>query len=441
MQPVPTALSGRSTDRPPTLRKHRRLAAAAASLAMLGLAAWSLRAEQLPQAPLTDRPPTVVVVQRVQVARLPKSPLRLPGRFEAVQRSHVGFEVGGVVTAILADAGERVVAGQPLARLDRERAQTALDAATAAEAAAVAQLAELVAGPRTEAIERARAAVAAARAQASLAEATATRTRAALAAAAVSTQDEDQRRHEATIAAATLRGAEAQLAELEAGTRPEQLAAQRANLERLQAERRRLARDLADTELRAPFAGRVSSRTIATGQVVVAGTPAFEVVADDGWRIRVGIPARLAGNGAAILAATATASAAERPVPLAPEAAQLVATVDARVRTVDLLLPIENGLERRDGELVHVTLPEGFVEGVAVPPSALRGGPRGLFRALVATPDGRGGHVAQHRDVQVASWLGERVLVTGGLQPDDLLLVAGADHVLAGMTVQPTEGR
>lgn len=441
MPPVPTALSGRSTDRPPTIRKPGRLGAAATSLALLGLAAWSLRAEQPPQAPQTDRPPTVVVVQRVQVGRLPKSPLRLPGRLEAVQRSHVGFEVGGVVTAVLADAGERVVAGQPLARLDRERAQAALDATAAAEAAATAQLAELVAGPREEAVARARAAVAAARAEASLAEATAARTRAALAAAAVSTQDEDRSRHAATIAAAALRSAQAQLAELETGTRPEQLATQRANLERLQAERRRLARDLADTELRAPFSGRVLARTIAPGEVVAAGTPAFEVVADAPWRVRVGIPARLAANGAEGLAAAATARTSDRPLDLVPAAAQLVAAVDARVRTVDLLLPIQEGPDRRDGELVHVTLPEGFVEGIAVPPAALRAGPRGLFRALVATPDGRGGHVARHRDVQVTSWLGERVLVTGGLQPDDLLLVAGADHVLAGMAVQPTEGR
>ena len=91
--------------------------------------------------------------------------------------------------------------------------------------------------------------------------------------------------------------------------------------------------------------------------------------------------------------------------------------------------------------MVHVALPDGEVEGLAVPPAALRGGPRGLFRCLVAAPDGNGAHVARHRDVQVASWLGERVVVTGGLQPGDLLIVSGADHVLAGMPVRPTEVR
>ncbi|MFN8825082.1 MAG: hypothetical protein ACK501_08950, partial [Planctomycetota bacterium] len=122
-------------------------------------------------------------MQRVQLGPLALSPLRLPGRIEAVQRSAPGFELGGVVAEVLADAGDRVAAGQPLARLDRERTQAAFDAVVAAEAAAEALLAELVAGPRREAIERAEAAVAAARAEDALATATANRTRQALAAA------------------------------------------------------------------------------------------------------------------------------------------------------------------------------------------------------------------------------------------------------------------
>jgi multidrug efflux pump subunit AcrA (membrane-fusion protein) len=334
-----------------------------------------------------------------------------------------------------------VAAGQPLARLDRERTQAAFDAVVAAEAAAEALLAELVAGPRREAIERAEAAVAAARAEAALATATANRTRQALAAAAVSVDDDDRASRAATIAAATLRSAEAQLAELVTGTRPEQLAAQRAAVARLQAERRRLARDLADLELRAPFAGRVVARSIAVGQVVAAGAPAFDLVADDGWRIRVGVPMRSATRGATNLAAAAVATRGERPLAFVATNASLVDAVDPRVRTVDLLLPLAPGQELRDDELVHVAVPDGEVDGLAVPPAALRGGPRGLFRCLVATPDGDGRHVARHRDVQVGSWLGERVVVTGGLQPGDLLIVSGADHVLAGMPVRPTEVR
>jgi multidrug efflux pump subunit AcrA (membrane-fusion protein) len=228
---------------------------------------------------------------------------------------------------------------------------------------------------------------------------------------------------------------------LTTGTRPEQLAAQRAAVARLQAERRRLACDLVDLELRAQFAGRVLARTIAKGQVVAAGAPAFDLVADDGWRSRVGVPMRVAARGAAALAAAAVATRAERPLAFVATNASLTGAVDPRVRTVDLLLPLAPNLDLRDGELVHVALPDGEVEGLAVPPAALRGGPRGLFRCLCATPDGSGAHVARHRDVQVASWLGERVVVTGGLQPGDLLIVSGADHVLAGMPVRPTEVR
>jgi multidrug efflux pump subunit AcrA (membrane-fusion protein) len=420
-------------DRRPRFRRRSTTTAAL----LLALAACSRGAGTEVATP----PPTAVVVQRVQLGPLALSPLRLPGRIEAVQRSAPGFELGGVVAEVLADAGDRVAAGQPLARLDRERTQAAFDAVVAAEAAAEALLAELVAGPRREAIERAEAAVAAARAEDALATATANRTRQALAAAAVSVDDDDRASRAATIAAATLRSAEAQLAELVTGTRPEQLAAQRAAVARLQAERRRLARDLADLELRAPFAGRVVARSIAVGQVVAAGAPAFDLVADDGWRIRVGVPMRSATRGATNLAAAAVATRGERPLAFVATNASLVDAVDPRVRTVDLLLPLAPGQELRDDELVHVAVPDGEVDGLAVPPAALRGGPRGLFRCLVATPDGDGRHVARHRDVQVGSWLGERVVVTGGLQPGDLLIVSGADHVLAGMPVRPTEVR
>lgn len=394
-----------------------------------------------PAASAAPAPATPVRVELVQGGRLARPPLQLRGRIEAVQRSVVGFEVAGVVATVLADAGERVAAGQPLAHLSPARAEHALAAATAAEATAAAQLAELVAGPRREAIERAEAAVAAARAEADLAVATAERNRQALAASAVSTQDENTASKAAKVARATLRSAEAQLAELRTGTRPEQLAAQRATLERLQAERRRLARDLADTELKAPFAGRLLARTIAPGDVVTAGAPAFELIADDGWRVRVGVPMRLARRGVTSLAASAKARRDGQALALESSRASLVDAVDPQVRTVDLLLPLAAGQELRHGELVHVELPDEEIEGLAVPPAALRGGPRGLFRALVATPDGDRGHVARHRDVQVATWLGDRVVVTGGLQPGELLIVSGADHVLAGMRVQPTELR
>jgi multidrug efflux pump subunit AcrA (membrane-fusion protein) len=422
-------------DRRPRL--HRRRSRPTAATLLLALTACSRGAGYEAASPT----PTAVTVQSVQLGQLARPPLRLPGRIEAVQRSAVGFELGGVVAEVLADTGDQVAAGQPLARLDRERPQAAFDAVVAAEAAAQALLAELVAGPRREAIERAEAAVAAAQAEAARAAATATRTRDALAAAAVSIDDEDRASRAATIAAATLRSAQAQLAELTNGTRPEQLDAQRATVARLQAERRRLARDLADLELRAPFAGRVLARTIAKGEVVAAGAPAFDLVADDGWRIRVGVPMRAAERGATALAAAAVATRAERPLAFVPTNASLAGAVDPRVRTVDLLLPLAPGPDLRDGELVHVALPDGEVQGLAVPPAALRGGPRGLFRCLVAAPDGNGAHVARHRDVQVASWLGERVVVTGGLQPGDLLIVSGADHVLAGMPVRPTEVR
>lgn len=392
--------------------------------------------------------PTPVAVQFAAVADHELPPLGLSGRIEAVQRSALGFEVDGTVGAVLVDAGDAVAAGQPLARLDRVRRQAAYDAVTAQAAAAAARLEELIAGPRAEVVERARAAVAAAEVRADLAASTARRHAEALAAAAVSVQAEEAARLEAEIAAAALREVRAVLAELEAGTRAEQLAAQRAVVAELDARRTQLARDLADCELVAPWAARVEARFVEPGVVVAAGAPVFELVGSDGLRVRVGVPAPFVAGGvdafrrsqAGRLRATVRGAA----IDVALAAASVSPRVDARVRTVDLLLPLADGATGvRDGDLATVQLAAGTRRGLAVPVTALRAGPRGLFRCFVAAPvAGDGGRFrAENRDVQVAEWLGERVLVTGGLVAGERLIVSGADHVLDGMAVVPTEVR
>lgn len=412
------------------------------ALLIAALASAGLAARAIPRAPQASAAADPIPVRTALAAREvhPLPPLRLSGRVEAPTAAIVGFEVGGAVAAVVVEAGASVAKGDVLARLDPSRLRAAADALTAQQAAAQARLEELVAGPRLEQVERARAAVAAATTRSTLAAATAVRHRDALATESVSAQAEEAARREAEIAAAALQEATATLAELLAGTRSEQLAAQRAAVDALAAQRQALQRDLADVELRAPFAAIVQGRHIDPGHVLAAGAPAFRLIAASGLRVRVGVPSRLAAAEAEALRARASVRVHGRPVAVDSAGGALLPEVDARLRTVDLLLPLTDSAGLRAGDHAEVLVPAGSRDGIAVPLQALRAGPRGLFRCFVAMPRGDGFR-AEYRDLLLGEPLGDRVLVNGGLQAGEQLVLAVPDHLLPGMAVQPTEVR
>jgi membrane fusion protein, multidrug efflux system len=99
----------------------------------------------LPVAALANEVPRPVRVQTVQFAPEQEA-VTYPGTVQARVQASLGFRVGGQVTARLADIGDRVVAGQPLARLDpndtRLSAEASAQTVRAAEAEAANARAE-----------------------------------------------------------------------------------------------------------------------------------------------------------------------------------------------------------------------------------------------------------------------------------------------------------
>jgi multidrug efflux pump subunit AcrA (membrane-fusion protein) len=380
--------------------------------------------------------PVPVVARRVAEVDHTLPPLVLHGRVEAPRSSELAFEVGGVVLEVLVDEGGRVAAGALLARLDDARTRAAYDATAAGLEAERARLAELAAGPRAEEVARARAALAAAEARLALARDTAQRFAEALAADAVAAQAESEARRGAEVAAADVELARAALLELETGTRPERIAAQEAVVARVAAELARLERDLADARLVAPFDARIERRALERGQVVAAGQVAFALVDDGERRVRVGVPAASATRLAQGDAWPAAVDVRGRSYAVDTERAGLLATLEPAARTVDLLLPLSDGDGLFVGERADVRVPRGSVRGLALPATALRVGPRGVLRVLVAVPDGTGGVRAEARDVRASHWLADDVVVTGALAEGELVIVSGAEHVLPGLAVE-----
>lgn len=127
------------------------------------------------------------------------------------------------VVAVAVREGERVRAGQLLLRLEDTRTLATTQAAQAQARQQREALAELRAGPRVEAIAQARAQLAAAQAQARDAQAYFARLMPLGRRQLVAAADVDRARAAAGNAQAQVRAAEAALAELEHGTRSEQV--------------------------------------------------------------------------------------------------------------------------------------------------------------------------------------------------------------------------
>ncbi len=218
-----------------------RAAAAAAllSLAACGRGGGAQKAGDAPR-PVTLSPENVAVVEERTLRSGPGISGTLRARREAVLRA----EVGGAVLEVLAEAGERVRAGQPLARIDEAALQDALLAA--------------------------RSGVAAAKNGVKVADANAQRARTLAEAGALAAQQAEQ-------AESALEGARAQLADAQA----------RLSLAEQQ---------VGKTRVRAPFAGVVARRQVSAGDVVAPGGELFTVIDPARLQLEASIPAARLGE-------------------------------------------------------------------------------------------------------------------------------------------------
>lgn len=92
-------------------------------------------------APAPAAPSTPAAVPTVVVGSTTGTPgFELDGTVQAVQQSTLAAQVGGSVTALLVNAGDRVRAGQPIARIDERDLQAALARGEAGVAQAEAEL-------------------------------------------------------------------------------------------------------------------------------------------------------------------------------------------------------------------------------------------------------------------------------------------------------------
>jgi HlyD family secretion protein len=168
------------------------------------------------------------------------------GRIEA-EEVHVATKYAGRVAEVLVNEGDRVAAGQVLARMDTAE----LRAELAAARAGVAQAEENVAEARAQIVQQESAL--------KFAQQELERAQTLVGKGHISQQQADQRQTERDTARATLDAARARLAST------------RRAVEAAQAQAERIETQLAESTLAAPRAGRVQYRLAEPGEVLASG--------------------------------------------------------------------------------------------------------------------------------------------------------------------------
>jgi multidrug efflux pump subunit AcrA (membrane-fusion protein) len=360
-------------------------------------------------------------------------PRSFTGLIKAARASDLGFKRSGRIEQILVRSGQSVAQGQVLACLDLPQVTADLAQARASLLAAQARLDEAVAGPRIETIQAARAQLADARADVKLWTARVARQEELRTSGAVSAQELDDNRFQLEASQSRCARFESQLAELEAGTRAEQIALYRAQVAQWAASVERLEVEVADSHLRAPYDAQVARRDVDEGVVVAAGASILRLVEHRAVEAWVGLPPEYVSqlgdvSHHQVTVGSQVYQAVVRDILPEVDAATRTQTVVLTVLASDAADPLPLA-----GQMVRLTLARPIeADGFWVPTTAMARGQRGLWALTVVSPQDQ---TLERRDVELLEVDSDRVLIRGLLRPGERFVTTGLHRLTPNQRV------
>jgi multidrug efflux pump subunit AcrA (membrane-fusion protein) len=380
-----------------------------------------------------------VEVETIKKATTWESRSAYSGIVKAKRKSDLSFERPGRVDEINVEQGDRVTAGQILARLNTEQLEAQLRKLQADKRAAEALLAELKAGPRTETIEAAKAKVRQQDSQLELATANAKRRKRLLDQRLVAREEYEQAQTAVERWETEREIAQKQLEDLELGTREEKIASQSAVIESLSAAIAAAQVDLEHSVIKSPFAGSIVTRSIDEGSVVASGQPIVTINEDTVLQAHVGVPANIAQslNSGDLLRVLIRDQAI--PARLKSIVAQIDETTRSQEVVATLALSPENKVVPGDIARLEVvrTLP---VDGFWLDTTAVLQAQRGLWECYVIEPQKSSDQgVVVRRSVEILQTEGNRVLVRGAVREGERVVVSAIHRLSVGQKVRTVE--
>lgn len=358
------------------------------------------------------------------------------GTVVAARRTRLAFERSARLLQVQFDEGQHVSEGATLAVIDQRQLAAEVTELQAGIEQQKAVLDELIKGPRAELIASARADLAAESADVELRKATYDRTQGLFDRRATSAQALDEVRLAWKAAVARRDAVSRKLDELVAGTRKEQITAQRAVVAALEAKLAQRQIDVEDSELKAPFSGTIVRRFADEGDMLSPQQPVLELLEADQLEARVGVPSSLIDSLDLEGYVVMTSGQSE----VTGRIRNVVSQVDAATRTqtvvIDIDNPVESGLA--DGALIRLQFDETHaVEGYRVPLTALASGSRGLWSLYVLETDKRdpSHSIVAARAVEVLHTNGDTAVVRGAIYQHERIIVDGVHRVVPGQRV------
>jgi multidrug efflux pump subunit AcrA (membrane-fusion protein) len=423
----------RPTEAPPSLLRSQRRRWWLVPLAAVPLAVGvGLRQlSQSPEAATTVAPLPVEVIALTPVDAYTVE-RQYVGELVPQRRSALGFEQGGTVVEILVQEGDRISAGQPLARLDTRSLTSQRQQLIAQRDQALATLNELQNGPRQQSVAAAQAAVGDLEQQLALSVAQRDRRTDLYDRGAISREELDQQTFGTGALENRLAQAQSELDELLAGTRPEQIAAQTARIRQLDASIQAVDVDLSKSTITAPFAGRISQRLVDEGVVVSGGQPVVQLSEGSATESRIGIPADVADR--LPLGSAQTVTVGEQPFSATVTA--LLPELESTSRTVTAVLTLNTAEELTLGQTARLVLTNTQpASGFWLPSTALVQGEQGLWSVYVAAGDRNSEATVTRQLVEVLHTESDQVLVQGLVEEGDRIITSGTHRVVPGQTV------
>ncbi|WP_100657226.1 efflux RND transporter periplasmic adaptor subunit [Alteromonas flava] len=227
----------------------------------------------------------------------------------------------------------------------------------------------------------------------------------------------------------------------ELGLRKPQLAREQANVKAAEAQLERAKRNLARTQIRAPYAGMVVSRNVDLGQFITTAANLGEIYSTDTAEVRLPLTdsdlAFIDLNNHQI-SATLSAVVAGKMTTWQGKVVRSEGVLDQRSRVVYAIVQIDdpylvkgerNGLPIRFGQFVNASISGNSAENLVVLP-------RHTLRldgtVVVITPE----RELAIRNVEVMRADEEHVYISGGLQASDLVAYSAIPNPYDGMPVR-----
>lgn len=387
------------------------------------------------QPPVTAR--DYLTVKSEQIAESTGNPqnLEFSGKVRATKSTSASFLRGGRIVSLNKDDGDRVSAGELLGRLDTRSIQARQEELRAQLVQAQAASAEIEAPPRRFEREAANQQVKEIKASLDLVETKLARRRELFSEGAIPKEDLDELESRRNTLLSQRRAARNRVKDIDVGARPETKRVGRARVEQVRTNLQSLEVDIADSELRAPFAATVSRRLVDEGTIVSAGQAVYDLVTEGNLEVEVFLPPARAQKLSPGQLLDLTIEGEEHK----GRVLELLPRVENGSGTRPVLLGLPRTAGVQVGQLARVSFEqEGEGEGYWLPSPALLPGERGLFTCytLSPVPDETGIYEVKKQAVELVETTGKMALVRGTLSGTQDVITEGIQRVVPGQKVR-----